>query len=204
MLERRKGPIMNASTDVEPIVELVTEQGEPLGAVGKTAAHMPPGQLHRAISVFLLDSSGGLILQKRANSKYHSRGLWSNTCCGHPFPGEQPADAARRRLEDELGVFDADELVAAGTFRYNVSDPASGLIEREFNHVFVGVTAASPKPNPIEVESVGSVGLEDLEAGSEFGPFTPWFGKVLAVARPTIVAIRSARFETILTGPDRR
>src|SRR5262245_48862013 len=109
----------------ELLVELVDERGRTTGVTRKLAAHRPPGQLHRAISIFLLDASGRLLIQRRARAKYHSGGLWSNTCCSHPAPGEAPADAAVRRLREELGVEPTD-LTEAGSTVYDVTDPVSG------------------------------------------------------------------------------
>ncbi|CAM5402472.1 Isopentenyl-diphosphate Delta-isomerase [Streptomyces violarus] len=86
------------------LLELVDEDGVTIGTAEKLAAHQPPGQLHRAFSVFLFDEHGRLLLQRRALGKYHSPGVWSNTCCGHPYPGEAPFAAAARRTFEELGV----------------------------------------------------------------------------------------------------
>ena len=86
------------------MLELVDENGMTIGTAEKLAAHQAPGQLHRAFSVFLFDERGRLLLQQRALGKYHSPGVWSNTCCGHPYPGEAPFAAAARRTFEELGV----------------------------------------------------------------------------------------------------
>lgn len=86
------------------LLELVDEEGNTIGTAEKLAAHQAPGQLHRAFSVFLFDEQGRLLLQRRALGKYHSPGVWSNTCCGHPYPGEAPFAAAARRTYEELGV----------------------------------------------------------------------------------------------------
>ena len=176
----------------EPLVELVDDAGRPVGEIGKLAAHQAPGRRHRAVSVFLLDTAGRLILQRRSAAKYHSGGTWSNTCCGHPAPGEAPEAAARRRLGDELGLDVAPgELAEAGIVDYDVADPDSGLVEREHNHVFVGVAGGRPSPNPDEVEAVATVDLGDLDLpGGPRAPdgtaFTAWFERVLPVARPEL------------------
>lgn len=86
------------------MLELVDENGTTIGTAEKLAAHQAPGQLHRAFSVFLFDEQGRLLLQRRALGKYHSPGVWSNTCCGHPYPGEAPFAAAARRTYEELGL----------------------------------------------------------------------------------------------------
>ena len=88
----------------EILLELVDEAGVTIGTAEKLAAHQAPGLLHRAFSVFLFDPRGRLLMQRRALGKYHSPGVWSNTCCGHPYPGESPFAAAARRTHEELGV----------------------------------------------------------------------------------------------------
>ena len=170
----------------EPILlELVDEAGTTTGTAEKLSAHQAPGRLHRAFSVFLLDDRGGLLLQRRALTKYHSPGVWSNTCCGHPLPGEPPFAAAARRTGEELGL--APELMrAAGTVRYHHTDPVSGLVEREYNHLFVGVVRAEPRPDPEEVaETVfaTSAALERLRGEAEF---SVWFPTVLDAVRPAL------------------
>ncbi|MEV8154881.1 isopentenyl-diphosphate Delta-isomerase, partial [Streptomyces fradiae] len=110
------------------MLELVDEDGTTIGTAEKLSAHRAPGRLHRAFSVFLFDEEGRLLLQRRALGKYHSPGVWSNTCCGHPYPGEAPFTAAARRVSEELGV--SPSLMAeAGTVRYNHPDPVSGLVD---------------------------------------------------------------------------
>ena len=96
------------------MLELVDEDGATIGTAEKLAAHQPPGQLHRAFSVFLFDEQGRLLLQRRALGKYHSPGVWSNTCCGHPYPGEAPFAAAARRTYEELGISLAREQIVPG------------------------------------------------------------------------------------------
>ena len=115
-------------------VILVDEHDRELGAAEKLAAHVA-GRLHRAFSIFVFNRAGQLLLQRRAKAKYHSGGLWSNTCCGHPRPGEATPDAARRRLREEMN-FDC-ELRAAFEFLYR-AELANELIEHEYDHVFVG------------------------------------------------------------------
>src|SRR5918997_6672888 len=115
-------------------VILVDEADREVGTGSKLEAHRE-GALHRAFSVFVFDRRGRLLLQKRAAGKYHSGGLWSNTCCGHPRPGEATAEAARRRLREEMN-FDC-ELRAAFEFLYRAQF-TNKLIEHEYDHVFVG------------------------------------------------------------------
>lgn len=170
----------------EPIMlELVDEDGTTIGTAEKLAAHQPPGQLHRAFSVFLFDEKGRLLLQRRALGKYHSPGVWSNTCCGHPYPGEAPFAAAARRTAEELGL--APSLLAeAGTVRYNHPDPASGLVEQEYNHLFVGMVRAEPAPDPEEIGETAFVTPEELAERHAEAPFSAWFMTVLDAARPAV------------------
>jgi isopentenyl-diphosphate delta-isomerase len=173
------------------LVELVDPSGRAVGVMGKLDAHLAPGYLHRAVSVFLLDQSGRLLVQRRAAGKYHSAGLWSNTCCGHPRPGEWPNQAASRRLAAELGLVVApDDLVPAGTVTYEVADPASGLVEREYDHLFVGRTTDQPQLNPAEVAEVTALSLADLAAATtDWSGCTAWFSIVLQVAMPALSSL---------------
>jgi isopentenyl-diphosphate delta-isomerase len=167
------------------MLELVDEQGRTIGTAEKLAAHQAPGQLHRAFSVFLFDEQGRLLIQRRALSKYHSPGVWSNTCCGHPYPGEAPFAAAARRTFEELGV-SPSLMGEAGTVRYNHPDPASGLVEQEFNHLFVGMVQATPAPDAAEIAEFVFVSPSELEKRCEQDPFSAWFMTVLDAARPAV------------------
>lgn len=120
--------------------------------------------------------------------------MWSNTCCGHPYPGEAPFAAAARRTFEELGV-SPSLLAEAGTVRYNHPDPDSGLVEQEFNHLFVGMVQTPLRPDPSEVGETAYVTAEELAVRHAQGPFSAWFMTVLDAARP---AIRE------LTGPSMR
>jgi isopentenyl-diphosphate delta-isomerase len=170
----------------EPILlELVDEDGVTIGTAEKLAAHQPPGRLHRAFSVFLFDERGRLLLQQRALGKYHSPGVWSNTCCGHPYPGEAPFAAAARRTFEELGV-SPSLLAEAGTVRYNHPDPASGLVEQEYNHLFVGMVQSPVRPDPQEVASTVFVTADELAERHARDIFSAWFMTVLDAARPAV------------------
>jgi isopentenyl-diphosphate Delta-isomerase len=184
----RDVPGVAAEPVVPVMIELVDEAGVTTGTVEKLAAHQPPGRLHRAFSVFLFDTSGRLLLQRRALTKYHSPGVWSNTCCGHPSPGEPPFLAATRRTTEELGMAPA-LLREAGTVSYRHPDPASGLVEREYNHLFAGLIAAPPLPDPDEVAETALVTPAELERRRAGEPFSAWFGTVLQAARPVIRTI---------------
>jgi isopentenyl-diphosphate delta-isomerase len=129
------------------LVVLVDANDRPTGTIGKLEAHQR-GLLHRAISVIVRDSSDRLLLQQRAPNKYHSGGLWANTCCSHPRPGEAVADAAARRLAEEMGIACSLSFLFPMQYCAPVSD---GLIENELVHVFGGRFDGSPDPNPEEV-----------------------------------------------------
>ncbi|WP_030197237.1 isopentenyl-diphosphate Delta-isomerase [Streptomyces sp. NRRL S-87] len=173
-------------TGAAPIMlELVDESGNTIGTAEKLSAHQAPGQLHRAFSVFLFDEAGRLLLQQRALGKYHSPGVWSNTCCGHPYPGESPFAAAARRTYEELGL--SPSLMAeAGTVRYNHPDPDSGLVEQEYNHLFVGLAQAELRPDPEEIADTAFVTAEELAGRHAKDTFSAWFMTVLDAARPAI------------------
>jgi isopentenyl-diphosphate delta-isomerase len=173
------------------LLELVDENGVTVGTAEKLAAHQPPGQLHRAFSVFLFDERGRLLLQQRALGKYHSPGVWSNTCCGHPYPGEAPFAAAARRTFEELGV-SPSLLAEAGTVRYNHPDPASGLVEQEYNHLFVGLVQAAPRPDPEEVAETVFVTPGELAERHAEDTFSAWFMTVLDAARPAVRELTGA------------
>src|SRR5690606_31322221 len=113
-------------------VILVNEQDEELGAMEKLIAHQQ-GLLHRAFSIFIVNDKNEILLQQRADDKYHSGGLWSNACCSHPSPGENTLQAAHRRLQEELG-FDC-ELHSLSQLRYK-ADVGNGLVENEYDYIF--------------------------------------------------------------------
>jgi isopentenyl-diphosphate delta-isomerase len=169
----------------ETFLELVDAQGQTIGVAEKLAAHQLPGHLHRAFSVFLFDEHGRMLLQRRALTKYHSPGVWSNSCCGHPYPGEEPAEAATRRSFEELGLTPT-RMTEAGTVVYNHRDPASGLVEHEFNHVFVGLVQSDPHPHPEEIDQITFVNSQELAEHQARTTFSVWFTDVLEAARPAM------------------
>lgn len=186
--DRAGAPSPNPSrsgADASIMLELVDDDGRTTGTAEKLSAHTAPGRLHRAFSVFLFDDQGRMLLQRRALGKYHSPGVWSNACCGHPYPGEQPFVAAARRTAEELGIAPA-LLRQAGTVRYNHPDPASGLVEQEYNHLFVGLVEDELRPDPAEVGETSFVNPVDLEELRESGSFSAWFPTVLTAALPGI------------------
>lgn len=156
----------------EEEVVLVDEYDKELGTMGKQQAHVE-GALHRAFSIFLFDQRGQLLLQQRAPSKYHSGGLWTNTCCGHPRKGEDIRTAAQRRLREELGI--DVQLVARFSFSYKASFP-NGLHEHELDHVLFGSWTGSVMADPLEVQDHRSVSIEELDAELRTNPerYTAW------------------------------
>ncbi|HNP53345.1 MAG TPA: isopentenyl-diphosphate Delta-isomerase [Ferruginibacter sp.] len=154
-------------------VILVNEHDEALGSMEKMEAH-EKGLLHRAFSVFIFNNRGEWLLQQRADGKYHSPGLWTNTCCSHPQPGETIAEAAIRRLQEEMGF--VTELEKRFHFTYK-ADFDNGLTEYEFDHVLTGVYNGPILPDPAEVKDYRFVSQETLQSQLEAAPhqFTAWF-----------------------------
>lgn len=157
----------------EDLVILVDENDTQIGTMGKQEAHVK-GVLHRAISVFIFDQEGRLLLQQRALSKYHTPGLWANTCCSHPAPGEETHHAAHRRLAEEMGM-EAD-LQFAFSFKYRAPFE-NGLTEHEWDHVFIGWSEDKPRPVETEVHDFKWSTRQEIEQGIEETPemFTAWF-----------------------------
>lgn len=155
---------------------LVDKEDNKVGTEEKLKAHKQ-NKLHRAFSVIIFNTDGELLLQKRAQEKYHSGGLWSNTCCSHPAPGEDLKEAAQRRLGEEMG-FEA-ELSEVYSFYYQKD--FEGLCEHEIDHVFVGVYNEDPDPDPNEVEDWRWIAPEKLKEEIDDGPlkFTFWFKKIV-------------------------
>ncbi len=154
---------------------LVDRDDREIGTAPKLAAHRE-GRLHRALSVVLADPDGRLLLQKRHALKYHSGGLWTNTCCSHPRPGEAVADAARRRLAEEMGI--ACALNALFPVYY-CAELGNGITEHEVVHVFGGTYRGPVSPDPDEVDGFDwiepSALLRDLDAAP--GRYSVWFRK---------------------------
>jgi isopentenyl-diphosphate Delta-isomerase len=123
-----------------------------------------------------------MLLQRRADAKYHSAGRWANTCCSHPRPGESPADAAQRRLREEMGLDCA--LTPVGNFTYR-ADVGGGLVEHELDHVFVGHTAREPVPDPAEVQAFRWTHARELVREMRERPddFVRWLAPALAALR---------------------
>lgn len=161
------------ANSMEAQVILVNEQDEATGVMEKMEAHRK-GLLHRAFSVFVFNDAGEMLLQQRALDKYHSGGLWTNTCCSHPFPGEAVEAAAHRRLFEEMG-FDCD-LEGLFQFTYRTAF-GNGLIEHEFDHVLSGTYNGLINPNPVEVNDYRYMSITAITQllATDPAQFTSWF-----------------------------
>ena len=154
-------------------VVLVNENDTQIGIMEKMAAHIVP-RLHRAFSIFIFNSKGELLLQQRALSKYHSPGLWTNTCCSHPRQGETLEEATARRLKEEMGM--TCDMHEVFTFIYK-APVGLGLIEHEFDHVFFGQSDDIPVINTEEVANFKYMNLDDIAEDLKAHPelYTEWF-----------------------------
>ena len=158
-------------------VILVDEHDNEVGTMEKMEAHQK-GKLHRAFSILLFNSRGELLLQKRSKKKYHSGGLWTNTCCSHPLPGESMVVATQRKLIQEMGIH--PPLAFAFKFIYQTR-LSPGLIEHECDHVFFGTFDGRPLINKEEVEDWRFVDLDWLRNDMAKAPelYTYWFGVII-------------------------
>jgi isopentenyl-diphosphate delta-isomerase len=188
---------MRASPTYQPLADtthdnviLVDERDCEIGIMPKLDAHRH-GRRHRAISVLTRDAAGRLLLQQRAAGKYHSGGLWSNTCCSHPRPGEPASCAAKRRLREEMGVVAELRPLFSTHYRARVSE---GLIEDEFVHVFGGVFDAVPNPNAAEVAGWCWKSLAETKHDICERPqtYTIWFRQFLEEFEQEITQFASA------------
>jgi isopentenyl-diphosphate delta-isomerase len=151
---------------MEEQVVLVDEKDNPIGLMPKMEAH-ERAVLHRAFSVFILNGKGELMLQQRANNKYHSPGLWTNTCCSHQRDGESNIDAGQRRLHEEMGF--TTELTELTSFIYKASFD-NGLTEHEFDHIMLGRYEDNPVINPDEVAAWKWMPLAEVKKDVEANP----------------------------------
>jgi len=161
--------------DARELVILVDANDNPIGVAAKIEAHQHPPKLHRAFSVFIFDSAGRMLLQRRASAKYHFGGLWTNAACSHPQPGEDTGTAAARRLRAEMGI--DVPLTEQLSFLYHAEDLSTGLTEWEFDHVFTGIFDGDPNPDAGEVDGWRWVDAVELAREVDEHPerFTPWF-----------------------------
>ncbi len=154
-------------------VILVDHLDRPTGRMEKLEVH-EKGLLHRAVTVYVFNSQHQLLLQQRASDKYHCGGLWSNTCCGHPYPLESTQDAAERRLFEEMGL----RLSLTPMFELSYNLPLSnGLTEHEYGHVYFAISDDLPQINPHEADDWRYASVDEIHAQMAANPqaFTPWF-----------------------------
>ncbi len=157
----------------EEKVVLVDKNDNQIGLMSKMEAHQK-GILHRAFSIFLFNSENQILLQKRSSNKYHSGGLWTNTCCSHPRDEESVIDAGNRRLFEEMGI--KTELKEAFNFTYK-AELENGLIEHEYDHVLIGEFNGTPILNKDEAEDWKWISMEDVRKDivENETDYTVWF-----------------------------
>lgn len=153
-------------------IVLVNERGRQIGTGSKAPVHRTAA-LHRAFSIFLVDQQGRLLLQRRNPLKYHSGGLWANSCCGHPRPGQRVLGEAKRRLSEELGVQARLKFAFHARYRCEVSN---SMYENEFVHVYFGAFRGALRMNPNEVQDIAFTDLQGLLSASACEPkfYAPW------------------------------
>lgn len=162
---------------MEEHVILVDTDDNPIGTLEKQAAHLE-ARLHRAISVFVFNSEGEWLLQQRADTKYHSNSLWSNTCCTHPLPGESNPTAAHRRMAQEMGL----QCPLKEVFHFQYKEALdNNLTEHEIDHVFIGFSDDLPVINPEEVKAFRYVDYASLIHDLALNPdrYTVWFRHIV-------------------------
>ena len=194
-MDRRRGgeaETRYVGSAVEERVVLVDESDAEVGTLEKQRAHAE-GRLHRALSVFVLNARGEMLLQRRASAKYHSGGLWTNACCSHPRPGEPVDAAARRRLREEMGIDCALEPAFAFTYRAEVG---GGLVEHEYDHVFLARYDGDPAPSADEVDGWRWVPIDRAggrgggRAGEALPPGSGWSSPGRTGRAPAVVRAR--------------
>lgn len=157
-------------------VILVDENDNQIGLMEKMEAHRK-ALLHRAISVFIINSKGEWILQKRALDKYHSKGLWTNTCCTHPLPEESEIESANRRMAEEMGISCSLKRIFSFIYKEKLDDE---ITEHEYDHVFIGMSDSDPVINTDEVVDWKRISFDDLHADIVSNPdsYTFWFKEI--------------------------
>jgi isopentenyl-diphosphate delta-isomerase len=154
-------------------VVLVDESDQEIGLMEKIQAHKE-GRLHRAFSVLVFNDKGEMLIHKRDSNKYHCGGLWTNACCSHPRKNEIPEEAAKRRLQEEMGFTIPVQFVDSFVYKASFEN---GLTEYEFDHLFVGRYSKAPQPNKSEVEDWKYISIEELKIDIKSNPhkYTAWF-----------------------------
>jgi isopentenyl-diphosphate delta-isomerase len=174
----------------ELLVVHVNAKDEVLGFYPKMFVHQK-AMLHRAVSILIFNSKGEWLLQKRAKTKYHSGGLWTNTCCSHPYPDEDIKVAAERRIIEEMGM--SVELKKSFDFIYK-KELDKGLTEHEFDHVFTGYSDTLPTLNIEEAEDWAYLTSEELELSLKIEPesYTEWFKILFPIASKKVKILKKA------------
>jgi isopentenyl-diphosphate delta-isomerase len=188
-------------TSLDQVI-LVDKHDRAIGVMPKLQAHQQ-GRCHRAISVIVRDTQGRLLLHQRAAGKYHSAGLWTNTCCSHPRPGEDSADTATRRLAEEMGI--AACLTPLFSMRYR-APVSERLIEHEVVHVFGGVFDGRPNPDPFEVGDWCWKALTEImcEINKRPQTYTIWFRRILRDFKSEIAQFARQEVPAGIQEPERQ
>jgi len=171
-MRKRKGNWDYKTKSMKELLILVDENDNEIGLMEKMPAHLS-GRLHRAFSVFIFNSNGELLLQQRADNKYHSGGLWTNTCCSHPIDGEDINATIKKRLKEEMGM--ECDMQYQFSFIYK-ADLGNGLIEHELDRVYIGTSDKKPVLNPAEAKDWKYISPDDLQAAIKSHPenFSAW------------------------------
>ena len=179
------------NNEMDDLLILVDGNNREVGFMNKLAVHRA-GVLHRAFSVFIFNKEGELLLQQRADTKYHSAGLWSNSCCSHPIKGEEFEDTIARRLKEEMGI------VCQTQFQFSFIYKAAfenGLIENELDHVYFGTTNDIPKPDIQEVKDWKYISMQELKKEINAHPekFSAW----LKVCFPKVASVIESKSQSL-------
>lgn len=169
-------------SETPELVVLLADDGTPIGTAEKATVHTADTPLHQAFSCHVFDDAGRVLVTRRALSKKTWPGVWTNSFCGHPAPGEDPSEAIARRAERELGLAVSDVRVALPDFRYRAVD-ASGVVENEICPVYTARASSDPQPAADEVAEWAWVEPDALRSAVAATPFaySPWIGWQLAV-----------------------
>jgi len=159
------------------LVVLVNDNNEPIGTMPKLEAHNSDTPLHRAFSVYVFNKDGKFLLTQRALSKKVFPGVWTNSCCGHPGPGEETEDAITRRLQFELDLTPGKITVVLPKYRYRAE--MNGIVENEICPVYTAIVSSDPKPNPQEVENYEWIDWEEFlkrltKTPEKYSPWCKW------------------------------
>ncbi|HVA96065.1 MAG TPA: isopentenyl-diphosphate Delta-isomerase [Candidatus Acidoferrales bacterium] len=159
---------------MEELVVLVNDNNEEIGTMPKLEAHTAHTPLHRAFSVYVFNKEGKFLLTQRALSKKVFPGIWTNSCCGHPGPGEKTEDAIQRRLQLELGLQPKKIKLILPNFRYTAK--MNGIVENEICPVYIATVSKEPRPNPEEVEEYEWVDWEEFQKSIKKNPrkYSKW------------------------------